>query len=109
VGEAQPQNGHRPIKLRKRHVYHESDDRNGNKTFPFESGAEEQKQKHHGHASVFALLFGDGPLKQFSDDFFHGNSMLTNDAPTTLLVHLDQFSVDEFQWKMYLGRKIAAS
>ena len=42
--------------------------------FPFESGAEEQKQKHHGHASVFALLFRDGPLKQFGDDFFHANS-----------------------------------
>src|SRR4029453_3663881 len=42
-GETHPQNGHRPIKLRKRHVYDESDDRYGNKSFPFESGAEEQK------------------------------------------------------------------
>src|SRR5678815_4645275 len=91
-----PQNGHRLIKLRKRHVYHESDDRYGNKSFPFESGAEEQKQKHHGHAGVFALLFRDGPLKRFGDDVFHGNSVLTNDAAPTLLVHLDQFPVDEF-------------
>src|SRR5205823_2525302 len=87
VGETQPQNGHRPIKLRKRHVYDESDDRNGNKSFPFESAAEEQKQKHHGHAGVFALLFRDGSLKQFGDDFFHTNSILADDAPPTLLVH----------------------
>jgi len=70
MGETQPQNGHWPIKLRKRHVYHESDDRYGNKSFPFESGAEEQKQKHHGHSGVFALLFRDGPLKRFGDDLF---------------------------------------
>jgi hypothetical protein len=109
VGETQPQNGQRPIKLRKRHVYHESDDRYGNKRFPFESAAEEQNQKHHGHAGVFALLFRDGPLKEFGDDFFHANSRLTDEAPPTLLVHLDQFPVDEFQWKMYLESKIAAS
>ena len=31
-------------------------------------------------------------------------------APPTLLVHLDQFPVDEFQWKIgVLGSKIAAS
>ena len=79
MGEAQPQNGHRPIKLRKRHVYHESDDRNRNKRFPFESGAEEQKLKHHRHAGVFALFFGDGPLKQFMNDSFHANSILTDE------------------------------
>ena len=28
-------------------------------------------------------------------------------APPTLLVHLDEFPVDEFQWKVYLGSKIA--
>jgi hypothetical protein len=109
VGEAQPQNGHRSIKLRKRHVYHKSDDRHGNKSFPFESGAEEQKQKDHGHSRVLALLFRDGPLKRFGDDFFHASSILTDDAPPILLVHLDQFAVDEFQWKVYLGSKIAAS
>src|SRR6476469_7329006 len=69
-------------------------------SIPFESAAEEQKQKHHGHAGVFALLFRDGPLKEFGDDFFHANSRLTDDAPPTLLVHLDQFPVDEFQWNV---------
>src|SRR6266576_578473 len=111
MGETQPQNGHRPIKPWNCHVYDQSDHRRGNKRLSFESGTGEQKQKYHRHSGVLALLFRDGPLKRFGDDFFHANSILTDDAPPTLLVRLDQFPVDEFQCKylMYLGSKIAAS
>jgi hypothetical protein len=53
----------------------------------------------HSLTIFHALLFGDGPLKRFGDDFCHANSILTDDAPPTLLVHFDQFPVDEFQCK----------
>ena len=60
----------------------------------------EQKQKHHGHASVFALLFRDGSLKQFGDDFFHANSILTDERPSnpassSRSVPVDEFPVDD--------------
>jgi hypothetical protein len=52
------------------------------------------------------LLFRDGPLKQFDDDFFHANSILTNDAPPTLLVHLDEFPLDVFQRKYLMYSEV---
>jgi len=42
------------------------------------------------------LLFGDGPLKQFRDDFFHENSILIDERPSNPASSSRSVPVDEF-------------